>query len=105
MYAVVQTGSKQYRVEAGVELLVEKLEAEPGQSVELSEVLLYAEGDTLSVGTPRVAMTVLCKCLGHEQGPKLHTIKYRRRKNYRRTMGHRQTYTRLLVESFAKKGN
>ncbi len=105
MYAVIRTGSKQYKVEPGRELLVEKLAAEAGQPVVLSDVLLYAEGDSLSVGTPLVAVNVHATCLGHEQGPKLRTIKYRRRKNYKRTMGHRQTYTRLLIEKFEKKGN
>jgi large subunit ribosomal protein L21 len=84
---------------------VEKLAVEEGSPVELSDVLLYAEGEALSVGTPHVPVTVHALCLGHEKGPKLRTIKYRRRKNYKRTMGHRQMYTRLLIEKFEKKGN
>lgn len=105
MYAVIRTGSKQYRVEPGRELLVEKLSIEQGQPFEISDVLMYAEGDSVSIGTPLVPVTVHALCIGHEKGPKLRTIKYRRRKNYKRTMGHRQTYTRLLIEKFEKKGN
>jgi large subunit ribosomal protein L21 len=106
VYAVIRTGSKQYRVEPGLELLVEKLgEFEPGQPVQIQDVLLYSEGSDVAVGTPQVPVTVHCLCVGHEKGPKLHTVKYRRRKNYRRTMGHRQTYTRLLIQKFEKKGN
>lgn len=104
MYAVIRTGSKQYRVEPGKELLVEKLNYEPGQAVELGDVLLFSDGDSLSVGTPVLPVTVQCVCVGHEKGPKLRTVKYRRRHNYRRTYGHRQNYTRLLVQKFEKKG-
>jgi len=106
MYAVIRTGSKQYRVEPGKELLVEKLgDATPGSDVELSDVLLYSDGTELTVGKPQVAVSVRCKCIGHEKGPKLRTMKYRRSGNFRKTYGHRQTYTRLLVEKFERKGN
>jgi large subunit ribosomal protein L21 len=106
VYAVIRTGSKQYRVEPGVELLVEKLgEAEPGKPVEISDVLLYADGKEVSVGTPVLPVTVHCLCVGHEKGPKLRTVKYKRRKNEHRSYGHRQTYTRLLVQKFERKGN
>lgn len=103
MYAVIRTGGKQYRVEPGTELLVEKLpNVEPGTKVDISDVLLYSDGSTLSVGKPKVAMTVACTCLAQEKGPKLRTIKYRRRHMYKRTYGHRQDYTRLVIDSFAK---
>jgi len=106
VYAVIRTGNKQYRVEPGFEFLVEKLnDAEPGKTIEISDVLLYSDGEGLSVGTPQVPVTVHCKCVAHEKGPKLKTVKYRRRKNSRRTHGHRQDYTRLLVEKFERKGN
>lgn len=106
MYAIIRTGNKQYRVEPGVELLVELLpETQAGQSIELSDVLLYSEGESVSVGTPRVPVAVHAKVLGSELGPKLRTVKYRRRKNSRRTYGHRQQHTRLLIERFEKKGN
>ena len=99
MYAVIRTGSKQYRVEPGQELLVERLDgAEAGKALELSDVLLYSDGKEVTIGQPKLPMSVSCVVLGEEQGPKLKTIKYRRRHNYKRTYGHRQTYTRLLVQ-------
>lgn len=104
MYAVVRTGSKQYKVEPGQEFLVELLDkAEPGQKISLEDVLLFSEGDGITVGTPRVPAVVHCVCIRNEKGPKLRTVKYKRRKNYRRTIGHRQNYTRLKVESLEKR--
>ena len=107
MYAVIRSGNKQYRVEPGVELLVELLgeDVQPGAPVELTDVLLYADGDNVSVGTPQVPVVVHCTCLGDEKGEKLRTVKYRRRHNYRRTYGHRQGYTRLKVERMERRGN
>ena len=103
MFAIIRTGGKQYRVEPGLEFLVEKLDVEEGSAVKLDDVLAWADGDKLEVGTPNVKFSVLCKCVSHEKGPKLMTVKYRRRNNYRRKMGHRQDYTRLLVEKFETK--
>ena len=106
MYAVIRTGSKQYRVEPGVELLVEKLNtAELGKPFEISDVLLYSDGKDVTFGTPLVPVTVTCAFLGHEKGPKLRTVKYKRRKNFRRTYGHRQDLTRLRIEKIERKGN
>jgi large subunit ribosomal protein L21 len=107
VYAVIRTGGKQYRVEPGVELLVEKLgEFEAGQPIELKDVLLYSsDGKDVTFGTPVVPVTVHCVCVAQEKGDKLRTVKYRRRKNYRRTYGHRQNYTRLLVQKFERMGN
>ncbi len=104
MYAVIRTGGKQYRVEPGHHLLVEKIMADPGKTVELNDVLLFGDDQLLDIGKPVLPMTVHCICVGHEKGPKLRTIKYRRRKNYRRTYGHRQWYTRLLIQRFEKRG-
>jgi len=106
VYAVIRTGSKQYRVEPGHELLVEKLDGiEAGQPLAISDVLLYSDGQSVAVGTPVVAVTVHCTCVGHEKGDKLKTTKYRRRKNYKRVYGHRQQYTRIVVDKFERKGN
>ena len=104
MYAVIRTGSKQYRVEPGQELLVEKLDVEAGQAHVISDVLLYSDGSDVSIGKPNLPMSVHCLCVGEEKGPKLRTIKYRRRKNYKRAYGHRQTYTRLVVQKIETKG-
>ncbi len=104
MYAVIRTGSKQYRVEEGRELLVERLEAEAGKTLEMTDVLFYSDGKEVKVGQPQVPVTVHCLCLGEEKGPKLRTFKYRRRHNYYRRYGHRQTLTRLRVERIERKG-
>ena len=106
MYAVIRSGSKQYRVEPGQEVLVEKLaNVKPGESVTLSDVLLFADGDKVQIGQPLVPMAVHCQALAEEKGLKLRTIKYRRRKNSKRTYGHRQQYLRLKVERFETLGN
>lgn len=106
MYAVVRTGNKQYRVEAGYEFLVERLEqAEAGKTIELNDVLLLGEGESVEIGKPIVGAVVQCTCLGEEQGPKLRTVKYRRRKNSRRTHGHRQTYTRLRIDKIERRAS
>lgn len=106
MYAVIRSGSKQYRVEPGQEVLVETLaNVKPGESIALSDVLFFADGDKIQIGQPVVPMTVHCQALAEEKGPKLRTIKYRRRKNSKRTYGHRQQYLRLKVERFETLGN
>lgn len=98
MYAVIRTGGKQYRVEPGVELLVERLNVNPGDAVEINDVLMVFDGQKTDIGTPKVAAKVKCLCIDQEKGKKLRTYKYRRSGNYARTYGHRQDYTRLLVE-------
>jgi len=104
MYAVIRTGGKQYRVEPGVELLVEKLEGtQTGKSVVLDDVLIFSDGQNVEVGQPKLPASVHCTCLGDERGPKLRSIKYKRRKHYRRTFGHRQDYARLRIERLEKK--
>lgn len=101
MYAVIRTGNKQYRVEVGQELLVEKLEAEEGKALQMTDVLLYSDGEKVTIGTPLVEVAVMCTNLGEELGEKLRTFKYRRRHNYYKRYGHRQTMTRLRVDSIA----
>jgi large subunit ribosomal protein L21 len=98
MYAVIKTGGKQYRVTEGETLKVEKLEVEEGASVEVDTVLMIADGDQIRVGAPyvegaRVSATV--KSQG--RGPKIRIIKFRRRKHYFKTQGHRQSYTELKI--------
>jgi len=99
MYAVVRTGGKQVRVQPGDLLDLDLVEGEPGQKIELAEVLLVG-GDTLSVGKPLVAgAKVVATIQGDATGPKLRIFKYKRRKRYRLTKGHRQHYTRVKIES------
>ena len=99
MYAVVRTGGKQYRVQAGDQLLVEKLPAVSGQQITLDEVLLVAEADQVKVGTPLVeGAKVIATVLAQEKGPKVRIFKYRPKERYRVRKGHRQQVTRLLVD-------
>jgi large subunit ribosomal protein L21 len=98
MYAVIATGGKQYRVEQGETLTVEKLGLEAGKTVNFAEVLLVADGDKVRVGAPHVSgAKVTAEVVGDEKGEKLTIYKYRRRKGYRRKNGHRQTYTRIKI--------
>jgi large subunit ribosomal protein L21 len=98
MYAVIRTGGKQYKVTQGDTLDVEALPAAQGADVELDEVLMLIDGDKVTVGTPTVAgAKVLAQVVGHGRGEKVKIIKFRRRKHYRRLMGHRQNYTRLQI--------
>ncbi len=93
MYAVVRTGGKQLRVSPGDVVRVEKLAGDPGQQIDLEEVLLIG-GDTIKVGTPRVeGAKVVATIQGEAKGPKLKIFKKKRRKRYKLTRGHRQHYT------------
>jgi large subunit ribosomal protein L21 len=98
MYAVIKTGNKQYRVEPGATIRVEKLEGEAGKKLEFSDVLLVADGENVRVGAPNVqGVTVAAEIVGQEKGEKLLVFKFRRRKAYRRKNGHRQSYTAVKV--------
>ena len=100
MYAVIETGGKQYRVSEGDKIRVEKMESEPGSTVELNSVLLLGRDDGPVVGAPFVAgASVKASVLSHGKEDKVIVFKYRRKKNYRRFRGHRQQYTDLKVES------
>ena len=97
MYAVIETGGKQYRVQPGERLCVEKLGAEPGAKVTFP-VLLLADGASVRVGTPTVGTAqVTAEVLGDEKGEKNIIFKFRRKKGYRRKTGHRQSYTALQI--------
>jgi large subunit ribosomal protein L21 len=96
-YAVVRTGGKQYRVEEGTTFLVERLGADAGATVDL-EPLLYASGDrSLFSGADLGGVKVQAEVLGHERGPKLRVFKFKPKRGYKRTAGHRQELTRLRV--------
>ncbi len=100
MYAVIETGSKQYRVSPGDTIEVELLGAEAGQTVTLERVLLLANGEKISVGTPTVEKaTVLADVVeGAKKGPKKIAFKMRRREGYHKTIGHRQQVTVLKIK-------
>jgi large subunit ribosomal protein L21 len=102
MYAVVETGGKQYRVAPGGVIAVERLPGSVGEVVELSRVLLVGEGNTVKVGSPVVAgAKVRATIVGQARSPKVTVFKFRRRRKYRRKTGHRQHITRLRVEEIA----
>jgi len=98
MYAVIKSGGKQYKIQEGDTLRVEKLDAEEGDKIKLSEVLMVANGEALSVGMPLVKdATVAATVKAHGRGPKIKIIKFKRRKHHRKQMGHRQAYTELEI--------
>ena len=98
MYAVIATGGKQYRVEKGTVLKVEKLDAEPGATVEFGEVLLVGDGDKINVGAPLIkGGKVLGLVEKHGKGDKKVIVKFRRRKHYLRQGTHRQQYTQVKI--------
>src|SRR5580704_14463156 len=99
MYAIVKTGGKQYRVEQGQSLLVERLPASAeGDTVALLP-LLYVDGDKLVDGDALSRVTVSARVVAHERGPKLRIVKFKPKRGYKRRTGHRQDLTRLEVTS------
>ena len=103
-YAVIKTGGKQYRVEEGTTLLVERLTADEGATVDL-EPLLYADGDKSLFGADDLGkVKVEAKVIGHERGPKLRVFKFKPKRGYKRTAGHRQELTRLEIVSLTGGG-
>ncbi|MDP2259172.1 MAG: 50S ribosomal protein L21 [Caulobacter sp.] len=105
MYAVIKTGGKQYRVQAGDVLVVEKLAGEPGADVAFGEVLMLGDGEAITLGAPLVdGATVTATLIETRKGEKVKIFKKIRRQGYRRTRGHRQTETVLRVISVAGAG-
>ena len=102
MYAVIVTGGKQHKVREGEKLRVEKLSAMAGETVEFDRVLMVSDRDGVKVGTPyleggRVSATVNA----HGRGEKIDVIKFKRRKNYLRRMGHRQSFSEVTITGIA----
>lgn len=98
MYAVIETGGKQYRVAEGQSIKVEKLDAEAGASIDLDKVLMVANGDDIKVGAPYVSGgKVTATVKSHGRGKKIRIIKFRRRKHHQKATGHRQYYTELEI--------
>ena len=98
MYAVIKTGGKQYKVEAGATLKVEKLLGDVGSKVVIDKVLMVNDGDTTTIGAPLVAgATVSATVLSHGRADKVMIFKFRRRKHYRKTQGHRQSFTEIQI--------
>jgi large subunit ribosomal protein L21 len=98
MFAVFTSGGKQHRVTEGEIVRLEMLDAEPGEEVVFDKVLLVADGDNVSVGAPYVdGGKVTGEVVAHDRARKIRIIKFRRRKNYMRTQGHRQWYTDVKI--------
>lgn len=95
-YAIVKTGGKQYRVEEGQKLLVERLAADEGATVDL-EPILFRSSDTVFDAKALKKVKVQAKVIGHERGPKIRVFKFKPKRGYKRTTGHRQELTRLEV--------
>lgn len=99
MYAVIETGGKQYKVAEGDAIYVEKLDAPVGEQVVLDRVLLVSKDGDVVVGTPTVAdAKVTAKVEDHSKGEKIIVLKYKPKKNYRKKTGHRQPFTKLVIE-------
>ena len=103
MYAVVETGGKQYRVQVGQTVDVELLPAEIGQTVELDRVLMVGGDADIAVGKPVVpGAKVMATVVGEPRGKKIIVFKYKPKVRYRRTAGHRQDYTRLRIDEIVR---
>jgi large subunit ribosomal protein L21 len=102
MYAVIESGGKQYRVEEGATVKVEALPAERGASLTLERVLLVGDGPQVTVGTPHVTgASVQATVLGHGRSKKIVVFKYRPKAHYRRKQGHRQAFTQLRIDKIS----
>jgi len=99
MYAVIQTGGKQYRVKSGEQVKVELLPEAVGAAVSFDKVLMLGEGESVRVGTPLVAgAKVKATVVAQGRGEKVRIFKMRRRKHYAKTQGHRQSYTEVRID-------
>ncbi len=100
MYAIVKTGGKQYKVREGDILQVEKLAGEVGHEIAFEDVLMYSDGETVTVGQPKVDnVTVSGQIVAQGKSKKIIVFKYKRRKRYRRKQGHRQQFTAVRIDS------
>ncbi len=102
MYAIIRTGGKQYQVAEGDRLRVEKLNGEVGDSVELDDVLMVADGEAIKVGQPVVeGAKITAKIIEQGKGKKIIVFKKKRRKGYKMKQGHRQLYTALEIQGIS----
>ena len=102
MYAVVKTGGNQYKVTVGEKWKVEQIPAELDSQIELNEVLMIADGESVTVGAPLIdGAIVTAKVIAHGRGDKIRIFKMRRRKHYQKHQGHRQNFTQIEIVSIA----
>ncbi len=105
MYAVIKTGGKQYRVTPGDMLKVESINAEVGETINFEEVLMIANGDDITVGSPTIASArVAALVVAHGRAKKVEIIKFRRRKHHQKRTGHRQNYTQVQIQNINGEG-
>ena len=103
MYALVKTGGKQYRVAKDDTILVERIAADEGTEVILNDIVMLADGDKVTIGTPKVeGAAVSATVIRQTRGPKIIIFRRKRRKNHRRTQGHRQDLTLLKINDIAE---
>lgn len=103
MYAIVETGGFQFRMEPGMKLNVPRIASGEGDKIKLERILLYGDGDVVEVGTPLVEnASVEATVLEHGRGKKLTVFKRKKRKGYEKTQGHRQDYTRIEIKSISR---
>ena len=102
-YAVIRTGGKQYRVQEGQTLLVERLSDDVGATVELQPLLVAGDGDPVFDSDGLAKAKVSAEVVGHERGPKLRVFKFKPKRGYRRRTGHRQELTRIRITGIGRK--
>jgi large subunit ribosomal protein L21 len=103
MYAIIETGGKQYKVQAGDVIFIEKLSVEAGESITFDRVLAVSQDGSLTTGSPIVSgASVTGKVEQHVKGEKIIVFKYKPKKNYKRKQGHRQPYTKVTIENIIK---
>ena len=104
MYAVIKTGGKQFKVAEGDILKVEKLTADVGKTLNLNSVLTLVDGDKVTIGTPMITgASIDATIVSHGKGVKVKIFKMNRRKGYRKSQGHRQTFTEIKIDKIAVK--
>jgi large subunit ribosomal protein L21 len=102
MYAIFRALGKQFKAEKGKTIKVPRMDAEPGSKVTFDEVLLTSDGDKVKAGAPLVkGATVEAEVVGETKGEKIYVFKFKRRKNYRRKQGHRQSYTEIKIDGIS----
>ncbi len=103
MYAIIETGGLQFRVEPGMKLNVPRIVSGEGDSINLGKILLIGDGDDVEIGTPLVkGASVEAEVLEHGRGKKITVYKRKRRKGYERTQGHRQDYSKIEIKSISR---
>lgn len=99
--AIIKTGGKQYKVQEGKKLKIEKINGEVGSAIDFKEVLLVADGDKVEIGQPVVSQKVSGKILNQAKGDKIRVLKYKAKTRYKKVYGHRQPYTEVEIEKIA----